>query len=88
MTDEFDGQELDLVAWETCWNMRKWVEEGWSLRFIFNYALALHGSEKVVVGTVAVNKWLPRSIELFTEEFFMEPKDLWPIRHDGSPPRL
>jgi hypothetical protein len=24
--------------------MRKWVEEGWSLRFIFNYALALHGS--------------------------------------------
>jgi len=32
------------VAWETCWDMRKWVEEGWSLRFIFNYALALHGS--------------------------------------------
>jgi hypothetical protein len=24
--------------------MRKWVQEGWSLRFIFNYALALHGS--------------------------------------------
>jgi hypothetical protein len=24
--------------------MRKWVNEGWSLRFIFNYALALHGS--------------------------------------------
>jgi len=32
------------VAWETCWDMRKWVDEGWSLRFIFNYALALHGS--------------------------------------------
>jgi hypothetical protein len=32
------------VAWETCWEMRKWVEEGWSLRYIFNYALALHGS--------------------------------------------
>jgi hypothetical protein len=32
------------VAWETCWDMRKWVNEGWSLRFIFNYALALHGS--------------------------------------------
>jgi len=32
------------VAWETCWDMRKWVEEGWPLRFIFNYALALHGS--------------------------------------------
>ncbi len=24
--------------------MRKWVNEGWSLRYIFNYALALHGS--------------------------------------------
>jgi hypothetical protein len=24
--------------------MRKWVKEGWSLRYIFNYALALHGS--------------------------------------------
>lgn len=32
------------VAWETCWDMRKWVAEGWSLRLIFNYALALHGS--------------------------------------------
>lgn len=32
------------VAWETCWDMRKWVREGWSLRYIFNYALALHGS--------------------------------------------
>ena len=33
------------VAWESCWDMRKWVQEGWSLRFIFNYALALHGSQ-------------------------------------------
>lgn len=32
------------VAWETCWDMRKWVSEGWSLRYIFNYALALHAS--------------------------------------------
>ena len=32
------------VAWETCWDMRKWVAEGWSLRYIFNYALAMHGS--------------------------------------------
>ncbi len=32
------------VAWETCWDARKWVDEGWSLRYIFNYALALHGS--------------------------------------------
>lgn len=32
------------VAWETCWDMRRWVEEDWPLRYIFNYALALHGS--------------------------------------------
>ena len=32
------------VAWETCWDMRHWVKEDWSLRFILNYALALHGS--------------------------------------------
>ena len=32
------------VAWETCWDMRRWVQDGWSLRYIFNYALALHGS--------------------------------------------
>ena len=36
------------------------------------------GYEKVFVGTVTVNKWLPGSIELFTEEFFKEPKDLPP----------
>ncbi|RMF87452.1 MAG: DUF4832 domain-containing protein, partial [Planctomycetota bacterium] len=32
------------VAFETCWDMRKWVDEGWSLRYIFNYALAVHAS--------------------------------------------
>jgi hypothetical protein len=33
------------VAWESCWDMRKWVSEGWPLRYIFNYALAMHGSQ-------------------------------------------
>jgi hypothetical protein len=143
------------VAWETCWDMRKWVEEGWSLRFIFNYALALHGSyinnksaplpegehvraeverflqrlgyrlvlnelnhpsqakageklqlkmkwqnvgsapcykpcrlayrltsekdhQLVFVSDIAVNRWLPGSTELFTEEFFRQPADLPP----------
>ena len=33
------------VMWESCWDMRRWVEEDWPLRFIFNYALALHGSQ-------------------------------------------
>lgn len=32
------------VAFETCWDMRKWVRDGWSLRYIFNYALACHAS--------------------------------------------
>ncbi len=153
--DAGDAWKTAPVAWETCWDMRKWVDEGWPLRFIFNYALALHGSvinnksaplpegenirpeverflrrlgyrlvlkelshpskaqpgakiqlamkwqnvgsapcykpyrvacrlsndqgyEKVFVGTVTVNKWLPGSIELFTDEFFKEPADLPP----------
>jgi len=135
--------------------MRKWVKDGWSLRYIFNYALALHASyinnksaplpygdnvrpelerflrrmvyrrvlkelkhpavakagakldllmkwqnvgsapcykpyrlayrlsndqgyAKVFVSNITVNRWLPGSIELFTEEFFKEPKDLPP----------
>ena len=150
-----DAWKTAPVAWETCWDMRKWVAEGWSLRFIFNYALACHGSQinnksaplpegenvrpelerflrrlgyrlvlrelrhpaearpgeklqiamkwqntgsapcyrpyrvayrlqgagargAVVVGQTVVNRWLPGSIDLFTEEFFREPADLPP----------
>lgn len=39
-----DAWKTAPVAWETCWDMRRWVQEGWSLRYIFNYALAFHGS--------------------------------------------
>ncbi|NQT38774.1 MAG: beta-galactosidase [Planctomycetes bacterium] len=42
--DAMDAWKTAPVAWETCWDMRKWVDEGWSLRYIVNYALALHGS--------------------------------------------
>lgn len=150
-----DAWKTAPVAWETCWDMRKWVSEGWSLRYIFNYALACHASyinnksaplpvgeivrpeverflrrlgsrlvlrelihpaqaqagtklglsmkwqnvgsapcykpyrvayrltgdngvSKTVLGTVTVNRWLPGSIDLFTKEFFKEPKDLPP----------
>lgn len=143
------------VAWETCWDMRKWVDEGWSLRYIFNYALACHGSvinnksaplppgeqvrpelerflrrlgyrlvlcelkhppraaagaeltvamkwrnvgsapcyrpyrvalrltdaagtHHVFVGKEEVNRWMPGSVELFTEDFLREPPDLPP----------
>ena len=141
------------VAWESCWDMRKWVQEGWSLRYIFNYALAAHGSylnnksaplpegedvrpeierflrrfgyrlvlrelrhskrvksgeplvlamkwqnigsapcyrpyrvaycltnasgfEKVLIGRLTVNEWMPGSVEAFTEEFIKNPPDL------------
>ena len=150
-----DAWKRAPVAWETCWDMRKWVNEGWSLRFIFNYALALHGSyinnksaplpegeevrreverflrrlgyrlvlrklqhplavragdeltlrmkwqntgsapcydpyrlayrltndggyRKVFVSRVTVNRWMPGSVPVFTEEFFREPPDLPP----------
>ncbi len=143
------------VAWETCWDMRKWVSEGWSLRFIFNYALACHASyinnksapvaegenvrpelerflrrlgyrlvlkelkhpalakpdtklelsmkwqnigsapcykpyrvairltdssshPTIMISDIAVNRWLPGSIPLFTKDFFREPQDLPP----------
>ncbi len=39
-----DAWKVAPVAWESCWEMRRWVKEGWPLRYIFNYALALHGS--------------------------------------------
>jgi hypothetical protein len=150
-----DTWKATPVAWESCWDMRKWVAEGWPLRYIFNYALALHGSylnnksaplpegenvrpeverflrrlgyrlvlkqlqhpresqagqelrltmkwqnlgsapcyrpyrlayqltgtggfRKTLVSQVTVNRWLPGSIDLFTDEFFQMPQDLPP----------
>jgi len=32
------------VAWETCWTMKKWHDEGWCIPCIFDYALDYHGS--------------------------------------------
>ncbi len=32
------------VAFESCWDMRKWKEAGWDIRFIFDYALRCHAS--------------------------------------------
>jgi hypothetical protein len=39
-----DAWKKAPIAWESCWEMNRWVKEDWSLRYIFNYALALHGS--------------------------------------------
>lgn len=150
-----DAWKTAPVAWETCWEMRKWTAEGWPIRYIFNYALALHGSyinnksaplperedirpeierflrrlgyrlvlkelkhpaeakaggplelvmkwqntgsapcyrpyrlayrlsgpagySKVLVGSITVNRWMPGTVEPFTEEFFRQPPDLPP----------
>ena len=32
------------VAFESCWDMRKWKEAGWNIRHIFDYALNCHAS--------------------------------------------
>jgi hypothetical protein len=32
------------VAWESCWDVQKWVDEEWDVRAIYDYALDLHGS--------------------------------------------
>ena len=32
------------VAFETCWDMRKWAAEDWDIRHIFDYALDYHAS--------------------------------------------
>jgi len=148
-----DVWKVAPVAWESGWDMRKWVQEGWPLRFILDYALAVHGSQlnnksaplpeggevraeierflrrlgyrlvlrelahpaaaraggqlaismkwqnagsapcyrpyrvahrlaragapaKVLVGGITVNRWLPGSVPLFTEEFFAGRFDL------------
>ncbi len=32
------------VAFETCWDMRKWKQEGWDIDYIFEWALSVHAS--------------------------------------------
>jgi hypothetical protein len=32
------------VAFESCWDMRKWAEEKWDIRGIFDWALSVHAS--------------------------------------------
>lgn len=39
-----DAWKKAPVAFETCWDMRKWVAEGWDIRYIFDYALNYHAS--------------------------------------------
>jgi len=39
-----EAWEAAPVAFESCWDMRKWKSEGWDIRYIFDYALDLHAS--------------------------------------------
>jgi hypothetical protein len=150
-----DAWKTAPVAWESCWEMRRWVKEDWPLRYIFNYALDMHGSylnnksaplpegenvraeiehflrrlgyrlvlkqleysaqiktgkpltlkmkwqnigsapcyrpyrvayrltnessgNKVLVGNVTVEKWMPGHVETFSEEFIKAPPELPP----------
>lgn len=39
-----DAWKAAPIAFESCWDMRKWKEEAWDIRHIFDYALRLHAS--------------------------------------------
>lgn len=39
-----DAWKQGPVAWESCWDMRKWKAEGWDIRAIFDYGLRCHAS--------------------------------------------
>ncbi|NLC57961.1 MAG: DUF4832 domain-containing protein [Armatimonadetes bacterium] len=43
-TDAGDAWKHSPIAFESCWDMRKWKAEGWDIRYIFDYALRLHAS--------------------------------------------
>lgn len=43
-TGAMDVWKTSPVAFESCWDMRKWKEENWDIRFIFDYALRCHAS--------------------------------------------
>lgn len=39
-----DAWKTAPVAFESCWDMRKWKEENWDIRHIFDYGLSFHAS--------------------------------------------
>ena len=39
-----DAWKAAPVAFESCWDMRKWKEEHWDISYIFDYALRIHAS--------------------------------------------
>jgi len=43
-TGAADAWKRAPVAFETCWDMRKWKSEGWDIHAIFDFALKYHAS--------------------------------------------
>ncbi|HRY47595.1 MAG TPA: DUF4832 domain-containing protein [Candidatus Paceibacterota bacterium] len=43
-TGALDAWKTAPVAFESCWDMRKWKEASWDIPFIFDYALRCHSS--------------------------------------------
>jgi hypothetical protein len=43
-TEARDAWKVAPVAFESCWDMRKWKEEAWDIPGIFEFALAYHAS--------------------------------------------
>jgi hypothetical protein len=39
-----DAWKRGPVAFESCWTMQKWAQEGWDIQMIFDWALAQHAS--------------------------------------------
>ncbi len=81
------------VAWETCWDMRKWVKEGWPLRFIFNYALDLHASyindkSTPIPGGPAVRAEIERFLRRLGYRFVLERLEYPAQVHAGASLRL
>ncbi len=48
------------VAFESCWTMRHWYEQGWSVEHIFAFGLALHGSIFNNKSTPVPEEWWPQ----------------------------
>jgi hypothetical protein len=62
----------------TCARGRRRPSRGGALSAAARLAYRLsggQGDERIFIGSVTVNKWLPGSIDLFTEEFFKQPDD-------------
>ena len=43
-TNAEDAWKTAPVAFESCWDMRKWKQEGWDIHYIFDYGLNYHAS--------------------------------------------